>query len=413
MMSIPRDDPFLFNDGELSEKLRQAEASVRREVENYDENRLLNTAIDDLYAYFVDQHSIEPIVLLEAETSMEEPRETQLNARRVPDAFFMVGDPDRTLSATQFAIVVPFEGEASLFQLRPNRWTSSPPRAEVRGHELAFNFIMHQPNETALKIEFEGELRSIKNYLSATDSMVKTFNASLQGIVRECVDRRRQRLLTAKNTTAALGFPIRRRGGPATYSAPTVRRKIRTSPPPASNAPYKPEPALPNEEYEHILSIMTNMATVLERSPSAFKSMGEEDLRQHFLVQLNGHYEGAATGETFNGEGKTDILIRVEGKNIFIAECKFWSGPKGFSEAIDQLLSYTTWRDTKTAIVIFNRDTQASTLLEKIPEVLKAHPNFKRMLPPVGETQFRAVLGNKNDSSREVFVAVLVFSVPR
>jgi hypothetical protein len=37
-------------------------------------------------------------------------------------------------------------------------------------------------------------------------------------------------------------------------------------------------------------------------------------------VQLNRHFEGAATGETFNHRGKTDILIRVDGKNIFIAE---------------------------------------------------------------------------------------------
>jgi len=99
---------------------------------------------------------------------------------------------------------------------------------------------------------------------------------------------------------------------------------------------------------------MQNMVTVIERSPSAFKNMQEEDIRQHFLVQLNGQYEGQATGETFNLEGKTDILIRVEGKNIFIAECKFWKGPESLKKAIDQLLDYTTWRDTKTAIVVFN-----------------------------------------------------------
>jgi len=44
---------------------------------------------------------------------------------------------------------------------------------------------------------------------------------------------------------------------------------------------------------------------VLERSPKAFAHMEEEHLRDQFLVQLNGHYEGQATGETFNAEGKT------------------------------------------------------------------------------------------------------------
>jgi hypothetical protein len=37
------------------------------------------------------------------------------------------------------------------------------------------------------------------------------------------------------------------------------------------------------------------MVGVMERSPHAFKDMGEEDLRSQFLVQLNGHYEGQAT----------------------------------------------------------------------------------------------------------------------
>jgi hypothetical protein len=54
------------------------------------------------------------------------------------------------------------------------------------------------------------------------------------------------------------------------------------------------------------------MTHVMEQSPHAFVKMGEEDLRTHFLVQLNGVYEGQATGETFNFEGKTDILIRID-----------------------------------------------------------------------------------------------------
>ena len=87
-----------------------------------------------------------------------------------------------------------------------------------------------------------------------------------------------------------------------------------------------------------------------------------------FLVQLNGAYEGQATGETFNGEGKTDILIRVEGKNIFVAECKFWSGEKAFLATIDQLLSYLCWRDTKAAVVVFNRNAGFSAVLAKIAE---------------------------------------------
>ncbi len=51
---------------------------------------------------------------------------------------------------------------------------------------------------------------------------------------------------------------------------------------------------------------------VMVLSPSAFHTVDEETLRSHFLVQLNGHYLGQATCETFNYEGKTDILIKFE-----------------------------------------------------------------------------------------------------
>ena len=84
------------------------------------------------------------------------------------------------------------------------------------------------------------------------------------------------------------------------------------------------------------------MTLVMERSPSAFAKMEEEHIRFHYLVQLNGQYDGAAVGEAFNFQGKTDILVRHQNHNLFIAECKFWSGPKGLKETVDQNFSVTS-----------------------------------------------------------------------
>jgi hypothetical protein len=150
----------------------------------------------------------------------------------------------------------------------------------------------------------------------------------------------------------------------------------------------------------------------MERSPSAFKSIDEESLRSHFLVQLNGHYEGQATGETFNYSGKTDILLRVDGRNIFIGECKYWGGPKKLLETLDQLLSYASWRDTKVALVIFNRNRNFSAVLEAILPTVQGHQNFKRLLPIEGETRFRFVMSHRNDPAREMIITTLVFDVP-
>ncbi len=166
------------------------------------------------------------------------------------------------------------------------------------------------------------------------------------------------------------------------------------------------------DQYEQALKIMQDMALVMERSPEAFKSMDEEALRQHFLVQLNGQFEGRATGETFNMGGKTDILLREGDRNVFIAECKFWKGPKGFGEAIDQLLGYATWRDSKTAVLVFNRGTDTSTVLSGIDVTAKAHGNFKRLVVWPHESGFRYVFHSNGDANRELILTAMVFHVP-
>jgi hypothetical protein len=165
-------------------------------------------------------------------------------------------------------------------------------------------------------------------------------------------------------------------------------------------------------QYELILTIISNMVLVIERSPETFHRIKEEDLRQHFLVQLNGQFEGQATGETFNFQGKTDILIRQNGKNIFIAECKFWRGAKVMVETINQLLGYASWRDTKTAILVFNRGKKFSEVVNTIPEIVKQHPNFKRTMPAAGETNTRYVFRHQDDPNRELILTVMAFNVP-
>lgn len=54
----------------------------------------------------------------------------------------------------------------------------------------------------------------------------------------------------------------------------------------------------------------------LERSPATFSRMKEEELRDQFLVPLNSHYEGQATGETFNASGRWPVDEATDGKRI-------------------------------------------------------------------------------------------------
>jgi hypothetical protein len=130
-------------------------------------------------------------------------------------------------------------------------------------------------------------------------------------------------------------------------------------------------------------------------------------------VRRAGSPNGCRAALAFNISGKTDILLREGDRNVFIAECKFWKGPKAFGEAIDQLLGYATGRDGKTAILVFNRGTDTSTVLAGIASTVKAHANFKRAIDWPHESGFRCVLHSKGDTNRELILTVLVFHVPK
>ena len=253
----------------------------------------------------------------------------------------------------------------------------------------------------------------IEQHLVWARPLIDAHNQQLPKESASAIEARRNRLLANQGRLASLGIPVKAKpDAPKTYAVPEVRRKAMPTLPPATSTPFEPEPVWAMEHYEHALSVMQNMAALMERSPSAFAKQNEEHLRDQFLFQLNGQFEGRATGETFNLNGKTDILLREGGRNVFIAECKFWKGPKQFSDTIDQLLGYTAWRDTKTAILVFNRGTDTTTVLKGIAEKAPAHPNYKRTIPWSHESGFRYLFHHTGDSNREFILSVLVFHVP-
>ena len=160
------------------------------------------------------------------------------------------------------------------------------------------------------------------------------------------------------------------------------------------------------------MEILKSMSLVIERSPSSFATLKEEAIRDHFLLQLNGHYEGDATGETFNASGKTDILIRAGNRNVFIAECKFWRGPNSFNQAIAQLLGYLTWRDSKCALLIFNRTKDSSAIRIKSHEIMESRPEHRKTLFHHESGDSRYVLVKDSDPGREITLTVQLYDVP-
>jgi hypothetical protein len=309
---------------------------------------------------------------------------------------------------------IPFDGDAYVFAINPRLWmTGRPPFGEVLGNELLISLRKTRISGADLIAELNENLEVIKLYLTNLEGHINGFNSTLEVTCRQYISARKAQLVEESKMVADLGLPIKKRDGlPTTYSIPINRISPKVEIPNTTSEVFQPEPILSNAEYESILSILKNMVLVMEKNPRAFEGIGEEDLRTHFLVQLNGQYEGSATGETFNNKGKTDILITEKGKNVFIGECKFWRGESVFLETIDQLLSYSGWRDTKTAILIFNRNNDFTKVLNTIENVTQKHSCYKRFIKKLDETTFQYIFHQPEDNNREMIVTVMAFDVP-
>jgi hypothetical protein len=410
---MKRDDLLFFRVDANSVQEHQ-KREMASEIAALESNRLLNTNVDDLVGYMVAKFRIEVPVLDDGNMKLdhgEAQRDVSGDPMRI--AFHMGHRGPLHVTGTEIVVEVPFSGDAELFKVRPNTYDSGPPRGDVVGNTLVFRHWTDKPESGQVRSEIDRWLGNVRRYLQWHEQTFKPFNDGLPALARGAITQRRGKLLASQKLVEGLGIPLKRRpGSVGTYPAPEVKRKIIPKLPPATTGTFRPEPVLEESEYQHILDVVESMVKVMERSPKAFHNIDEESLRTHFLVQLNGHYEGQATGETFNFQGKTDILIRSGDRNLFIAECKFWGGPAKLKETIDQLLGYLTWRDSKAAILLFNRNRDFSKVLAAIPEVVKSHPNFQKDEGRRGETGFRYAVRHQDDAAKVIHVTIVAFDIP-
>ena len=303
---------------------------------------------------------------------------------------------------------------------------SKPQIERIEQGQIIISITKASTQSENIKEELKGEKNNIKTFLSYVEDEVKGFymnkpeiesngmqvigfNYVVTATAKYELKKRQTKLQKDEDVFKNLGYPLKRKESTfPDYTAVPLQRKIKS----ISLQQQQSEPSLSDDDYEDILFLLSNMSLVMERCPEAFIKLNEESLRMHFLVQLNGLYEGQATGETFNAEGRSDILIRVSNKTVFIAECKFWDGEKTLTGAINQLLTYLCWRDTKAALIIFNRKPNFSSLLEKIPPVVEKHPNYKSTIKIESESSFQFILHQNDDIEREIKLAVLAFNVP-
>ena len=402
----------LFAEVDLQHSIAQIRQQLIRDLDALTEEAVLGTSQEDLTKHFIAKYHIEPPAFLEEGVSMNY-QDTQIDVSRDPLRFVDDRSQPFYIDGTRVTFHAPFTGDSSWLLCRAARINLRTVKTALIHSEVVFIYDKPGGITPDVRSEFDQDFGHIKNKLALVSEELERFNATLLDSVCQRLSARRTKMLREREIAASIGFPLRRaQPPPATFVTPEVQRRSIPAMPRPSTEPFRPEPTLDMDEYEHILSVLSNMVGVMERSPGAFKNIDEESLRTHFLMQLNGLYELQATGETFNYEGKTDIFVRTAGKNVFVAECKFWSGPAGLSATLDQLLRYTSWRDNKTAILIFNRDRNTSTVLNSVPETVRNHAHYKADRETDSETTFRYIFGHPDDLNREIIITILVFDVP-
>ena len=409
---------LMFNDGDLRLALEAQTQRMVAAVETVSEEVLKQADIDEWAAALAHHFAVAcPEVATDA-VWMEPPVDVDVDvsrdwSRAIVDPY---SDAVRKYPGYQVVVHVPFEGDSEVFKLKPSSYRVNHPRCRIVRDELLLTIEYPHDSPPDIDAVVKAFIESVNPWLGFARTDIDSLNRNVEQQARQAIEGRRQRVARRDAQLAQSAIPVRRVGesGTKTYIPDVlVRRPAPSLPETRSDAqPPRLEPVLEGRIFEHILDVIRMHGRQMEQSPGTYAGMGEEARRQTIVATLNTHYAGRAHAEAFNHQGKTDILIRYDGRNIFICECKFWSGAGGFSDTIDQLFGYTGWRDTKLAMVMFVREKGLTSIVANARTALAAHPQFMASKDPATETELRATMHWPGDAERHADLNVFFVHTP-
>jgi hypothetical protein len=401
----------IFAEQTLDELLAGLETRVHRDICGREEQYILNVNEAQYVQYLVSEYQVEPLRIDFDAVSVSESKRFVCAADHPPNFSFHFSNGAERLVLT---FHIPLSGSLDLLRCQPSHHIVWSEEVVVRGNELQYEMICFRQDKEDVGREFDGFKGRVLKQLEYVNTEVGQYNANLQKLAENVLTQRREELLKKNDFVASLGVPLRSsKNVPTTFSVPVnTPKKILAAAPKVASIPFSPEPTMDTQAYADILKTIHDVGKQFERMPATYSGKDEESLRDHILLMLEPRFEGSATGETFNKTGKTDILLRHEGNNIFVGECKFWSGKKGFLATIDQILSYLTWRDSKTAVVMFVRNKEISPVLETVKAEIPQHPCCDSFIRRIDDSWSEYNFHLPGDSNRSVKLAVLVFHIP-
>ena len=299
-------DDLLFSSGDIFSTVQGHTEALKKKIQSIPSNTVLNASEHDMIQALMEEFRLNVPVIKDDEIHIADAGETQVDVSRDPMRRFMYAQHSGPIfvSGNKTVIAVPFEGDAGFFRVRPQSYTLNPPRGTIKNGEILLTYVRTDQNAEAIKQEYQRTVASIKQNLATLSQSAGQFNGQLEGMITTQLKARKDRLLGDAGMTAAIGLPLKKRDHtPTTYTVPVARRAPKIEQIKAGPV-FQPEPTLAGEDYDEILRIMQSMVRVMELSPHAFQTMGEEDLRSHFLVQLNGGLQGTSFRRDLQFPGK-------------------------------------------------------------------------------------------------------------
>jgi hypothetical protein len=310
-----------------------------------------------------------------------------------------------TVSASKVVVSFPIAGTTEMLRYQASTCSLSGEYGKVADGAVVVEVVERMLNADVIRGQIARVRQDVDKRAGWANADLAKFRSTAEQAIRNAYASRKERILNDRAVEDALGIPVRTSAAPRQPVA--ARRKQVTLQTRKAQSRFVPEPVLDEAIYHDVLDVVRSWGTSLERTPMTTAKLDEEELRDLLLGTLNGYWRGAAGGELFNGSGKTDILIREGDRNAFIAECKIWRGPKGVVDALDQLLRYLVWRDSKAALVVFITTADPSATIAKLHAAVEAHPSHaltKESSDPSSRVEY---IVTADEEGRRVSLAVL------
>jgi hypothetical protein len=285
----------LFAGTPLSVLFDNTNNNIEEAINKLTDAQVLAASLDALTQQIADSYSVQvPVLdLTKVDRTYED---ATVPERRVPNPNFadiQIGVPGRV-----HTLHVPYTGQQHMFYYMP----PVPPRLAVFGATTETEVMVYAAGAwfTAESItqKFQQDLETLEDALRRLRENCDRYNTALPTFIRPRLDKRHRTAEQTRQTTEGIKFPLRQVANPPqTYRLPEKPKQIAPQP---VKAPAKPDEfVLPESDYRDILRICESMSLVMERSPTVFENAEEEHIRVHYLVQLNGQYQGEADRRDF------------------------------------------------------------------------------------------------------------------